>query len=88
MRRSRLALMSVGAVLGIALVAVVGLVWQPKPAPHIHKSTLADCTQSPQIAVEWFCGKYLVYVNPDGSHVRMKVTKPIAVSVHPEAPTP
>lgn len=88
MQRARLALMSVGAVLGIALVAVVGLLWQvPAAVPTPHRSALAGCTRSTFLADEWYCGKYLVIVNPDGSRVREKITKPIPVSVHLEAPT-
>lgn len=69
-------MMAIGGLLGILIVLVAALLWH-SPKEHIVVAPVrwnTHCTRSTYVKVEWFCGNTMVYVNPDGSRVKMPLT--------------
>lgn len=81
MKRQRLVMMAVGAAVSLSLVIVAGLLLLPAARTAL-KVTKARCTRSTAIRVMYYCGKKVVWVNPDGSRVVIGTTKQLE-SYHP-----
>lgn len=90
--RTQLKMLAGSVVAGLVIGFVAYLFVRPSAAHKVaappRRPSLAGCTRSTLIRVEWLCGTYVVWVNPGGSRVRMKMDRTIVPFVHPEAVGP